>query len=862
MKYSLKDFKRAADRHIGGMEPSAEGRARLTRKARPHSSPMNYLGWAAVAAACLVMVALLNLPLGAPDGAGPAPDAAGAPLAAPTQAAHPTQAAPVTQAAPTALPSASPAMPTASPSPSPDAPTASPDASRGLTARDSALLLARSDEPYLGYDYAGHAYMLLDTFNVFDEEHFAYNVETRAEDFYTLDEVLATEEGREYYGEDVPSSDILFHCAQWPRPEAATWLPDMSPWTWTRYYSELGVGVVQSLWAVHNDGLPRYGLASFDGLITEVMFTDIFGFTTDDVSIASVPALEGYSAENYRSYGVINARGEWVREPVAGELDVLSADLAGNGSDTAAYYLLRTYDNLELKRDAQTGTSHVDYDYGEVLIMDLSGNVLMTADEFGYMYVNSLTDSPIPYKDSATGLWGYVDMDLNTVIEPQYLNAQNFGGGLAAVQLEVEPGPETGWYDKLYGFIDETGALVIPPRYALVTSGFTDGGSARVWLPDDGSIEHAIDRAGNDVSSPISLAWQRLTEWRERVPLDARLSSWALIVLLAALIARNRLRGYPDGYNAEKRRLAAGCAGYLGFFAMYAALDTDMCSALPGLMLMGEVQSYEWLAYALVMGAAVLGGSIYGWAARARSRTWPGTALSCLAAAALPLIARWLMCMFTRMDVDAAAAFALGAAAGALLGRNRDLERISIRYRLACIALSAALALGALALDLGDFTPRYWHTTAACSRMELSISALDEADSLAGLRARADDPDIDRDYVEAIYGEDWPDKLDALIADPEGYAVLTIEMDALNPYPKAQSALLHAYFSPLPGADPNFAASLLAALYEYAPSVQCQLEPFARQTVKVSYLARVGDTPPDEWLDALKSCCRVEYMVY
>ena len=41
MKYSLRDFKRAADRHIGDMEPSAQGRAQLTRQVRRRASPMS-----------------------------------------------------------------------------------------------------------------------------------------------------------------------------------------------------------------------------------------------------------------------------------------------------------------------------------------------------------------------------------------------------------------------------------------------------------------------------------------------------------------------------------------------------------------------------------------------------------------------------------------------------------------------------------------------------------------------------------------------------------------------------------------------------------------------------------------------------
>ena len=983
MKYSLKDFKRAADRHIGDMEPSAGGRARLTRQVNHKPSPMSWLGWAAVVAACLIVVALLNLPAprmhDSPDDGRPLtgvvplgterplntpnPTIADAMLTEPdrslstpshtladvmptgldlslnTPSPTMTDAMPtepdrslstpnptMADAMPTELdqslstpnptiadamptepdrslstpnPTMADAMPTdldrslstpnptltaiitsasyasAAPSPSPApaatnslspsaTPAASPSAARRLTARDSALLCKRDDECFVGYDYAGRAYIIKDLLQVFDENYYAYSVDFSDEYFLTLEEVLATDEGRAYYGVDSPDDvTSYFYQALWPRPEVVTWLPDCSPSNWISYYTELDVGVVQSLRQLSNDGMSRFGLASADGLITPAECVDIFGFTTDDVTVASVPALDGYSASAYRSYGVLNARGEWVRQPVAGELETLYADLAGNGGSVPVYYMLRTYAELELKYDEATGAEYIDYDYGPTLIMDLSGNVLMTVDEFGYMFINTLTDAPIPYKDIETGLWGYVDMDLNIVIQPQYLSAQNFGGGLAAVEVAVEPSPETGNYSTLYGFIDETGELVIEPQYALVMSGFTDeGGNARVWLPDDDTVQHTIDRNGNDVSNPLSLTWQRLFAMRERVPLVPRLSTWALLILLAMTISWKRLRGYPDGYGAQNKRISAGFGGYMGFMLMYAALDVGMQSALPGLMLFSSATGYEWTAYALVLGTAVLGGAIYGWAARARCRTRMGLALSCLTAVALPVAARWLMGMCTRMDIDAALALALGMAAGALTSADRDDEPVSFKYRLICMVLSAALTFGPLALDSQDLTPRRWPAAAALGEVELTLTPLSDPASLDYVRARADDSSLDDEYLSMVYGEDWRAQLDALLAEPEGYALLTLDIPLYNPYLRAQSVAAYAYLTPDPEADAACSSAYLESAYEIMDYAPHELAPLTSQTASVMYLVRVGDTPLDEWLNGLKACCRIQAGVY
>lgn len=53
------------------------------------------------------------------------------------------------------------------------------------------------------------------------------------------------------------------------------------------------------------------------------------------------------------------------------------------------------------------------------------------------------------------GLWGFVDLDGNEVIECQYDSAKNFSEGLAAVKNDK----------GFYGFIDKTGAVVVPFQF-------------------------------------------------------------------------------------------------------------------------------------------------------------------------------------------------------------------------------------------------------------------------------------------------------------------------------------------------------------------------------------------------------------
>ena len=66
------------------------------------------------------------------------------------------------------------------------------------------------------------------------------------------------------------------------------------------------------------------------------------------------------------------------------------------------------------------------------------------------------------------GKWGFVDVNGNLVIEPQYDDARSFSNGFAAVQVE-----------DLWGFIDQTNTFVLEPAFKQAKD-FSDRGSVFV----------------------------------------------------------------------------------------------------------------------------------------------------------------------------------------------------------------------------------------------------------------------------------------------------------------------------------------------------------------------------------------------
>lgn len=76
------------------------------------------------------------------------------------------------------------------------------------------------------------------------------------------------------------------------------------------------------------------------------------------------------------------------------------------------------------------------------------------------------------------GKWGYIDESGEFVIEPQFLNAENFQSNRLAI-VSAEWNDENGDTQELYGVIDKNGNYVIEPKYHTIEK-FNEDGVAKV----------------------------------------------------------------------------------------------------------------------------------------------------------------------------------------------------------------------------------------------------------------------------------------------------------------------------------------------------------------------------------------------
>lgn len=640
MRYSLNDFRRAADRHMGNMEMSRAARDRLTQPRRARSLTLSAVGWAA-AAACLVLL-LMSLPLGArrAPGEGGQPDRA--PLSASTG---------------DALPSAAPPEPL---------PTAGAPRRTGVAAASQALL-ARSDARTVLYDHSGLPYVIDD------------GGAPGPDSCYTGDEVLATGEGRAYY-DARPGETFL--AALWPRPERVTFLPALEDADWQQYYIELGVGTVTQRSADYGPSGTPYALAGPDGLITGFIFCEIREFTVDGCAAASLPA--GSADWAIARWGFIGAGGAWASEPLTGRLDTIYME-DDSGESRPTYYAL----GLCAPQDAESAPV-----CDEWRICDLSGRVLFTAAEIDNM-LGAFTGELTAFRAEADGKWGYVDRDLNAILPPTYEYAWPFCEGLAAVGVRTDDGVR-------FGFIDMSGNVVIEPQYLMVDWPGFSGGYVRVR--DEGlDVWHTIDVHGNDVSDPLSLIWQRVERFVEQMPLNTALMGWALFCLALTLAGAGRVRSYRDGPDAPRRRALLGYAA-LGALALGgAAIGEPLHSALPDWLLTQRgADGPLVVAAAALMALSGACGFIYGWSLGQRRRA-ARLLMPIIVPLALAAV-RLLMGASTVLDWDMAALFALGGLMGALRPAYAEgTEPLPPRTRLICVLLCAALSLGAPGLAARDW---------------------------------------------------------------------------------------------------------------------------------------------------------------
>ncbi|MGO9211783.1 MAG: WG repeat-containing protein [Terriglobales bacterium] len=119
---------------------------------------------------------------------------------------------------------------------------------------------------------------------------------------------------------------------------------------------------------------------------------------------------------------------------------------------------------------------------------------------------------PIPFEQGAK--WGYADANGIVVISPQFEKARNFADGLAAVYVRTAAPSKIGFIDsrgagtpavrevKKWGFIDNTGKMVIAPEFEGVGE-FSEGlASASRQIPVGEDTWGYINKEGKMVIKP------------------------------------------------------------------------------------------------------------------------------------------------------------------------------------------------------------------------------------------------------------------------------------------------------------------------------------------------------------------------
>ena len=202
--------------------------------------------------------------------------------------------------------------------------------------------------------------------------------------------------------------------------------------------------------------------------------------------------------------GIINAKGEWVINPI--------------------------YDHVDRKTFGPNGLAAVQLD-GKYGYIDKNGKTVI---EQQFDYASSFAENGLARIKANDGKWGYIDKTGKMIINPQYEWAGDFGkNGLAEVRLDgkscyinkkgkiiadAAPNEATKTatdeltpteQDGKYGYVDQSGKMVITLPSNLETySTFGENGLAKVSLVErDGNVtlhlkDGFIDRTGIIVIEP------------------------------------------------------------------------------------------------------------------------------------------------------------------------------------------------------------------------------------------------------------------------------------------------------------------------------------------------------------------------
>ena len=242
----------------------------------------------------------------------------------------------------------------------------------------------------------------------------------------------------------------------------------------------------------------------------------VVGERFDRIDLSKGNAL--IPAQNdYKKYGYINTKGQWVIQPqfnwAANFANGLAAVKTGRGPLATIYAYINTQGQIVIP-DGQYYNIHDFADNGlaavdvigkdNVAFIDKQGNIVKFiengtgAKDFGN---NGLVPLEAEDKNCQKKLWGYADTSGNFVIPPQFEDAEAFASNGLAVAEPFDT-KNCGKYiyatSSIKGYIDSRGQWVIPPQYEEAFA-FLDNGLAAVKYNDKWGM---IDRQGNWVLAP------------------------------------------------------------------------------------------------------------------------------------------------------------------------------------------------------------------------------------------------------------------------------------------------------------------------------------------------------------------------
>jgi hypothetical protein len=106
----------------------------------------------------------------------------------------------------------------------------------------------------------------------------------------------------------------------------------------------------------------------------------------------------------------------------------------------------------------QNGKAIVGLSENKVAQIGLNGQILNT---YNYAFVGDQGEGLLPFKNVDSQLYGYIDESGKVVIKPQFTNALSFSGGVAVVNAGEN-------YTNKYGLIDKSGNYLIKPLYNTI----------------------------------------------------------------------------------------------------------------------------------------------------------------------------------------------------------------------------------------------------------------------------------------------------------------------------------------------------------------------------------------------------------